>query len=130
MATVTIRDETTAGESVHESTLDFLTESITVRELIRSRVFQEVKDHNAAQPDQFRMLVQPSNAEKTLNGFRLRKPRMIDWQPQYEKAIEAFERNQILVLIDDRQAESLDETIVIGPSTTVTFLKLVPLIGG
>ena len=42
--TLTIRDENTAGDTTHTLTLDFLTERITVRELIRSRVYQEVKD--------------------------------------------------------------------------------------
>jgi hypothetical protein len=44
MPTITVRDETAAGRAEGELTLDFLTERVTVRELIRSRVFQEVKD--------------------------------------------------------------------------------------
>ena len=46
--TLTVRDETTAGESHDAITLEFLTEHITVRELIRERVFQEVKDYKRA----------------------------------------------------------------------------------
>ena len=46
MTTLTIRDEELAGTTIHEFSLDFLTEHITVRELIRSRVYQEVQDHN------------------------------------------------------------------------------------
>jgi hypothetical protein len=45
-------------------------------------------------------------------------------------ALEAFERGQVLVLVDDRQFERLDEEIVLAPDTTVTFLRLVPLAGG
>jgi len=43
---LTIRDETTAGKLTHELTLDLLNEKLTVRELIRSRVYQEVDDFN------------------------------------------------------------------------------------
>lgn len=128
--TLTIRDETTGGEPAHEFTVDLLTETLTIRELIRSRVFQEVKDHNAKQPEHFRGLIQPTDAEKTLNGYKLKNKRMIDWQPQFDKATEAFEKNQIVVLVDDRQAESLDEQITVGPETKVTFLRLVMLVGG
>ena len=46
-ATLTVRDETTTGQSFEAITLEFLTDHITVRELIRERVYQEVKDFNA-----------------------------------------------------------------------------------
>ncbi len=110
--------------------LDFLTERITVRELIRSRVYQEVKDYNTRQPEYFRGLVQPTAAEQTLNGFRLRTPRQLDWQKQFEKAIAAFLSNGFIILVDDEQVTELEEEITVAPDTTVTFLKLVPLVGG
>ena len=129
--TLTIRDEEMSGKTLNEFSLDFLTERITVRELIRSRVFQEVKDYNAKQNQtEFRGLVQPTDTERTLNGFRLKKPRQIDWQEQFDKAIEAFEKNQILILVNDRQAESLEEEIQVATDTTVSFLRLTLLVGG
>jgi hypothetical protein len=76
------------------------------------------------------MLVQPSEAERTLNGFKFSKPRQVDPQAQFEKAIQAFEGNGFLVLVDDRQVESLDDEIALHPETSVSFLKLVPLVGG
>lgn len=129
-ATLTVRDETTNGKTLHEWSLDFLTERITVRELIRSRVYQEVQDYNVRQPEHFRGLVQPTDAEQTLNGFKLRKPRQIEWKQQFEKAVEAFEKNQVLILVNEKQAESLEEEIVIGPETNVAFLRLAMLVGG
>ena len=132
-ATLTIRDETPAGGISNEWSLEFLSETITVRELIRERVYQEVQDHNtrlhAAGP--YRGLVQPEGYEQALKGQKPgAKVRPIDWKKQYEKAIEAFEANRVLILIDDRQAESLDETFTIGPRTAVTFLRLTLLVGG
>ena len=44
--TLTIRDEAAAGRTTGETAVEFLTERVTVRELIRSRVHQEVADHN------------------------------------------------------------------------------------
>jgi len=130
MTQLTISDQTTAGETMGACVLDLLTERITVRELIRSRVYQEVQDYNVNQGWVFNGLVQPEEAEKTLNGWKLKKPRQLDWKRQFERAIEAFEANQIVILVNDRQAESLDEEIVVEPQTTVTFLRLVPLVGG
>jgi hypothetical protein len=105
-------------------------ETITVRELIRLRIFQEVEKYNETQPAVFRMLVQPGEAEQTLNGFKFRQPRQVDPQAQYEKAIQAYENNGFIVLVDDQQAGSLDDTIRLRPETSVTFLKLLPLLGG
>lgn len=127
--TLTVRDESLSGETLHEFSLDFLTEHITVRELIRSRVYQEVKDFNAQQGSRqdFRGLVQPASepGEK-----RSKKHAPIDWNQQFDKALEAFEANQILILVGDRQVESLDEDIEVTTTTNVSFLRLTMLVGG
>ena len=127
-----IRDETTAslGKTEHTFTVHVSGEKISIRELIRQRVTQEVEEYNSRQPAVFRMLVQPSDTERTLNGFKFHKPRLIDPVTQYEKAIEAFEENGFIVLVDNYQIESLDTEIAFQPETSVTFLKLVPLVGG
>lgn len=129
-ATLTIRDETPGATSFREWSLEVLTERLSVRELIESRVYQEVQDYNRRQPAEFQGLVQPSDAERTLNGCRLKQPRQLDWHEQRDRAIEAFESNQILVLINDRQAESLDQQFDVKPGTEVTFLRLTLLVGG
>lgn len=128
--TVTIRDETLSGESLRDWALEVTTERLTVRELIRSRVYQEVQDYNQKRGQVFQGLVQPEEAEKTLNGWKMKKPRLLDWKRQFERAVEAFESNRILILVNDRQAEALDEELVIESQMTVTFLRLTPLVGG
>jgi hypothetical protein len=132
-ATLTIRDETATGEPIHEFPLEFADERITVRELIRERVYQEVTEYNfrgRREGGVFRGLVHPGDAERALNGVRIPKHREIDWEAQFERAIDAFGRNGFFILVDDRQAEALDETIVIGAATQVSFVKLTPLVGG
>jgi hypothetical protein len=130
-ATLTVYDETATGARSGGLTLDFLTERITVRELIRERVYEEVRQYNAAPPEYFRGLVQPTDAEATLNGYRLRdRKRKIDWETQYEKAVEAFQRNGFFILVDDKQVDTLDDVIEVKPGTQVSFLRLVPLVGG
>ena len=127
-----IRDETTAslGKTEHRFTVHVSGEKISIRELIRQRVTQEVEEYNSRQPAVFRMLVQPSDTERTLNGFKFHKPRLVDPVTQFDKAIEAFEGNGFIVLMDNYQVENLDTEIALQPETSVTFLKLVPLVGG
>ncbi|HEV2329821.1 MAG TPA: hypothetical protein VGY56_13645 [Verrucomicrobiae bacterium] len=129
-ATLTIHDETASGQKTNTLTLDCLTEYLTVRELIRARIYQEVQDYNSKQPEYFRGLVEPTHAEKVLNGYKLKEKRKIDWEQQYQKALEAFERNGFFVLVGDRQAEGLDERFEVKVDTEVSFVKLVPLVGG
>jgi hypothetical protein len=125
-----ITDASTLGGASPVFVLDFLTDRITVRELIRRRVYQEVKDYNIQQPEYFRGLVQPTEAEQTLNGYRLKRRRQIDWEQQFEQALQAFAGNGFVLLVDDRQMDDLEAEIVVSPETMVTFLKLVALVGG
>lgn len=127
---LTIHDETLFGAKENPLSLAFLSETISVRELIRERIYEEVRLYNATTPEYFRGLVQPTDAETTLNGHRLRERRRVDWQEQFRLALEAFQRNGFFILVDDRQVESLDETIALTPTTQVSFVKLVPLVGG
>lgn len=130
-ATLMVRDESLAGTVDRSFPLEFPTERITVRELIRERVYQEVQDYNREKAGSFRGLVQPTEAEAGLNGYHRLKPgREINWKTQYERACEAFEAGRVLVLVGDRQAQSLEEPIEIGRGTEVSFLRLVPLVGG
>lgn len=78
----------------------------------------------------FHGFVQPSETEHTLNGYRLRTPRTIDWEEQYRGALEAFESNGFFILVGDRQVEALDEEFSVGVETEVQFVKLMPLVGG
>jgi hypothetical protein len=131
--TLKIRDETTlsfAGDEAEGFTLDVLTSRITVRELIRARVYQEVYQYNLDRPEYFQGLIQPSDAERSLNGFKMRERRSIDPEKQFEMAIKAFYSNGFIVLLDDRQVDELEDEIEVRPDTTITFLKLVPLVGG
>src|SRR5262249_3341883 len=104
--TLTVRDESTSGKIYHEMPLGFPSERITVRDLIRERVYQEVQDFNRSHGERvFRGLVQPTDTERVLNGeraeYRLKAHREIAWKSQFEKAIEAFESNGFFILIDN-----------------------------
>src|SRR5256885_13970750 len=95
-ATLTIHDETSSGQKTNTFTLDCLTERMNVRELIRARIYQEVQDYNQKEPEYFRGLVEPTNAERVLNGFKHKARRNINWQEQYERALDAFGRNRFV----------------------------------
>lgn len=125
-----VRDETSTGEITMEFELRVLSEKITVLELIKQRVYEEVDNYNKNAPTMFRGLVQPSHSEKVLNGFKLIKSKKVNRDNQFDKAVEAFGTSSLIVIVNDRQVEELDDEIIITPRTIVSFLKLVPLVGG
>jgi len=114
---------------------------ITVRELIGVRVDLELeaqRDREAEARD--RSMPSVSSRELQLNGavkalrpsvFRgcgggdsLARDRMI------EAAEQGFLRNRFFILLDDRQAEHLDDQLELDKTGKVTFLLLTPLRGG
>ena len=132
MTNVVIHDESMSGQPLQELTVEIPSEQITVRELIRSRVFQETKESNAraaSQPIQ-PLAVQPTDEEVVLNGPRSNEPTPVDWRVQFDKALEAFGANQILIFIDDQQVTSLEQQIEIDSATKIRFLRLTMLMGG
>ena len=129
-AALRIFDETPGAERKPAVTLSLASERITARDLIRRRVEQEVAAFNAAKNDVFQGLIQPSESERLLNGYRLKKRRPLDVEEQVTIALDAFASNGFVLLFDDRQIEELDEAIVVTPESTATFLRLVPLVGG
>lgn len=128
--TLTIKDETATGAVTNEVQVSLAHELTTVKDIIRARVYAEVEAYNQKAPEYFRGLVQPSDAEATLNGYKLRERRKLDAAQQYHIALEAFSQNGYFVLIDNIQAGSPDQMVVVNPHTTVSFIKLTPLVGG
>jgi hypothetical protein len=127
-ATLIIRDQEMGQSQVEERELVVPSERMTVRELIRERVYQEVKDRNAGKAFKGKMLVTPGSHEARLNEPAIAK--QIDWRKQFETACDAFDSNRILVLIGDRQADSLDDQFDVSSQTTVMFIRLQLLVGG
>ena len=132
MATLTIRDESAAGETLLATRVELPEEQVTVEELLRSYVFQRVKDSNlqrTAEPSPAPRVV-PNQDEMTLNGSKPPHSSTLDWQSEFDKAKQAFRHHQILVFVNDEQMNSLDATVGIRPSTDIKFLRLAMLMGG
>jgi hypothetical protein len=130
MATITLYDETTLGEKVPGLTLVLPTQRITARELIRQRIAREVDDYHQNQSEPFQGLVQPSDSERLLNGYKLRTARKIDREQQFALAIAAFANNGFILLVNNLQVEDLDVELELKDDSIVSFLKLIPLVGG
>jgi hypothetical protein len=128
--TLAIRDENPAGKVLHEVIIGFNSEIVTVKDIIEARVRQEVADYNSKLPDYYNGLVEPSDAEKTINGYKLRSKKPIDAEKQVYVALDAFQKNAFFLLANDQQCSSLDQVVHLHSDTKIGFLKLTPLVGG
>ncbi len=123
--TLTIQDKNVGGGIGNEFSMNVLKDRLTVRELIRARVYQEVNDYKLVKTekaaDLTKSLVKPD---------KNRDLKDIDLEQQVQIACKAFESNQIIILINEKQADSLDDQIELTDESVVSFLKLTQLVGG
>lgn len=130
--TLTVCEKSPGGPTPSEYDIEVEEERLTVQELIRNIVLQQVYNQNT----EMRERKNSHETERLLNKkksgtSKSGQPRYtIDWVPTYEHALKAFEDNQVLLLIDDKQMDDLDALVTLTPATKVTFLKLIPLVGG
>lgn len=127
---VQVVDETTPGSEDSRPTVAVESSVLTLRDLIRERIRQEVTDYNENLPEVYRGLIQPDDSEALLNGYRLKTKKPLDWQRQFDVAIRSFEENGVFVLVNDQAIESLDAAVELRSNTEIRFLRLVPLMGG
>ncbi|WP_445955452.1 hypothetical protein [Yeosuana sp.] len=126
-----LKDITFTGDILNQITIAVKNERTTVKELIAARVEAEVEAYNKKLPEYFNGLIQPTNAEKTLNGFKIRdRKQKIDVEKQVLIAYDAFQKNGYFILIDDQQADDLEQEVLVNKSTEINFVKLTQLVGG
>lgn len=123
-----IVDQTLGVDPPITRELRLVSERITLRELLKRCIDEEVAELNAGR-DEIRPLVAPTEQERRLNGERPTR-RIVDPGRQFAAALEAFARSRFVVIVDHQQVLDLDQLIVVTPTTEVRFLKLVPLVGG
>ena len=131
-ATITIQDQNLGGKVLHELFLKFRTNRISAAELIAERVRQEVAAYNNRNEEAMlrHSLVIPTARGDIVIDPQGKKHQPVDTETQIAIALKAFEQNGFFILADNRQLETLDETVYLHEGLIVNFIKLTPLVGG
>jgi hypothetical protein len=116
---VTIHDRTSTGDPTGTITLPDLPDGITLRQLIRTRVREEVARANMGPWRVLMGLVQPADPTRI----------PIDWQVQADAAINLFLANGYIVLVNGVQVVDLETRIDLKRDPDVRFIRLTPLSG-
>jgi hypothetical protein len=118
MPTIAIYDD--AMQSVQPAwRLNIQAEVSSLREIIRSRIYQEVSEYNARKRSELIGLIQ---SEPQISA-----PMTIDWEEPYKQAIQGFSQQRYIVQIDQHQIVELDKPIMLTEATEVHFFQLVPM---
>lgn len=127
MITLKLRDETLSGKVENYVEVD-LNEEATVADIIKARVSKEVELYNNKANEVAYTLV---TKEAILNKSKASASKnFIDVEKQIYVALDAFQKNGFFVLIDNIQAETLEQQVTIRQATKISFIKLTPLVGG
>lgn len=127
---VLISDELLNGTVTNQFEIQVESDQLTVADLIKKRVAIEIENYNKRLPEYFNGLVQPKEAERTLNGYKLKAKQLIDVEKQIYIALDAFQKNGFFVLVDNEQLEELDHVVTLKSTSKIAFVKLTPLVGG
>jgi hypothetical protein len=132
MLTLTMQDETMAGKILRAIEIQLENELTTVRDLISARVRHEVEHYNNHASEYYQGLIRPTDAEMTLNGYeyKMRAKRFVDPEKQVYIALDAFKKNSFFVMIDNLQVADLEDEILVEANSKVSFIRLMPLVGG
>src|SRR5688572_32062564 len=109
--TLSIKDENFSGKVLQEVLINFNSQTVTIKDIIEARVGQEVANYNKKLPEYYNGLIEPTDAEKTINGYKLRSKKPIDAEKQVYVALDAFQKNGFFVLIGNQQYTLLDQPI-------------------
>lgn len=115
-------------------------EQLTLAELIVAKAKAKVQFVNATLSAPPQVAAQLTKKEQILNHHTL-EARQQKMEAQYQdalldaekvgyEALDAFQKNAFFVIVDGRQRECLDETLLLMPHTQVQFIQLMPLVGG
>ncbi|WP_028666691.1 hypothetical protein [Runella zeae] len=125
---IIIKDETMTGVVQNQFKLTVSSNKVKIKDLIKSRVFQEVEIYNQNKSVFFQEL---TKSRKTSFGANtLKEPESVDAEEQYYFTLESFQKNRFFLLVDNQQYSDLEEEITIYQNISVSFIRLIALVGG
>jgi hypothetical protein len=110
MAEMLMRDQSRAGHMLGGTRVADLPDEVSVRDVVRTRIRGEVAAYNSDPGPVFRGLVQPADAVRHSDGFRMREPRLLDAELLVAAAEEAIRLGLLRLCLDGRPVDH-DELI-------------------
>lgn len=132
---VLVEDKVAGKPPSQKYQLQLPDDRILVRDLIRLYVIDQVERFNLKVASNQTPIDCSSRhqgeEERVLNPSRpIKNQRRRECEAECERAFSAFSANGFFLLVDGNQVNDLDEVIEIKSDTSISFLRLTPLVGG
>lgn len=99
---------------------------LVMRELIAHKVRQEVEEYLAHQRSG--LSGEYLSPEELLGAMSSITPGAVE--DEIARAQQAFAARAYMIVVDNRRVWDLEDTLTLGPTTQVEFIKILPLVGG
>lgn len=123
-----MRDVSEAGHELGRARLDDLPPELSLGELLRRRIRDDVERYNADPGRVFDGLVQPADAVRHSDGHHLRSPRPLDADRLTTAALEAAAAGMLWFVVGDRTLTDLEHRIDPDAHDEVTVVLRRPVV--
>ncbi len=128
MAAIEMRDVSPGGHVLSGRTIDGLPARASLREILTARVEAEVAAYNARPGQVYHGLVQPEDAIRYSDGFRMREPRPLDAGHLLRAVEEAVAAGVVVFRIGEVTTDDLDHEVDVDANDLVTTVMRRPIV--
>ena len=128
MATIEMRDVSPGGHLLSQATVECLPDRAALRDILANRVDAEVAAYNADPGLHYRGLVQPEDAIRYSDGFRMRTPGPLDAQHLYRAVEEAVDAGVVVFHIGEVTVSNLDHEVEVDDEHLITTVLRRPIV--
>jgi hypothetical protein len=123
-----MEDVSPGGHVLSSGTAEGLPSRCTVREIVSARVRAEVAAYNASPGTTYRGLVQPEDAVRYTDGFRMARPRPLDPDHLLIAVEEAVAAGVVVFRIGDDTVDDLDHEVAVDEVERITTVLRRPIV--
>jgi hypothetical protein len=128
MRRIDMREVSPAGHELSRATVEGLAGEPSLRDVIRARINAEVAAYNRDPGIVFVGMVQPEDAIRYSDGFRLRTPRTLDGDRLLTAVEEAVSAGVVRFVVGDRTLDDLGAVIDLETTALITTVMQRPIV--
>ena len=128
MATIEMRDVSPGGHLLSGATVEGLPDRASLRDILATRVHAEVAAYNVEPGSRYQGLVQPEDAIRYSDGFRMPTPRPLDAEHLLLAVEEAVTAGVVLFRIGETTVSDLDHEVVVADEASITTVLRRPIV--
>ncbi len=132
MPRIDMREVSPAGHELSRATVEGLAGEASLRDIIRTRIDTEVAAYNRDPGAVYVGMVQPEDAVRYSDGFRMRTPRRLDGAQLFTAVEEAVSAGVVHFVVGelsvDGRGDGLDTIVDVAATPSITTVMQRPIV--